>query len=265
MWEELAAEPIFVLTGDQDWAPPWALQRELEVARAADAPLHIFVTNGDPLVSAPPDGLSLGIHPNFLRGSSHGVEPSAVVEHCLALVPQATTARSHAFAESTPWLAELARRGIRADSNGCTMLQSGIVPVPHASGLLRFPVFLEDDVLLRWAGRVPSVEELLPYLTEPGLKILNFHPVLVALNARTPQDYLDFKQRSRCGAAGEDPASHPRLHGRGVADLLDELLAYVRRERRPLLALPELVRRGEELVAAAWPDGIFEWRVGSAW
>jgi hypothetical protein len=243
MWDELEREPVFVLTGDQDWAPSWALERQLTVAAEGGAPLHLFVTNDDPLVRDPLNGLTLGLHPNFLPGSSHGTDPVQVVEHCLRLVPGATTVRCHAFAESTYWLRELVARGIRADSNMAVMLQPGLVPLLHVTGLLRFPVFLEDDVLLR---RLPTLDDLRPRLFTPGLKVLNFHPSHVAINARSPGDYAE--ARTALFERGDPVPPHP---GHGVAALLRAVLEEVGRRGATVLSFPELVARGEAL-AALW-------------
>jgi hypothetical protein len=261
MWDELAEEPTFVLTGDQDWAPGWTVERQLQIARAAAVPMHLFVTNEDPAIRAADAGLTLGIHPNLLPGSTHGSDADSAIEHCLDLVPGATTARTHAFTESTPWLASLARRGVRADSNTGLMLQPGIVPLMHLSGMLRFPVFLEDDVLLRWAGSAPTVEALAPHLFTPGLKILNFHPALVGINARTPADYEQARAELFSGA---DPSAFAH-GGHGVADLLRDLLEEIRRRRHRVMAFPALVERAEQLFAQAYPDGLCGWRPGAAW
>lgn len=232
MW---ADQPTFVLTGDQDWAPPWALQRWLEAGRGV--PMHLFVTNPDDVVAAPPPNLTLGIHPNFLPGSTHGDDPAAVIAHCLALVPGAWTFRSHAFAEATPWLDALVEAGLRADSNLCTDLQPGLTPLRHACGLVRLPVFLEDDVVLR-SGRVPSVDEL--ELFTPGLKILNFHPALVAINARSLEDYA--------GARGALYGGEPWVghEGRGIADLLGELLEAVEARGHRFMSFETLAERALE-------------------
>ncbi len=261
MWEELADAPMFVLTGDQDWAPTWTVERELRTAAEVGSAVHLFATNDDPLVREPPPGLTLGIHPNFLPGSSHGDSAEAVVKHCRELVPGSTTCRTHGFAESTYWLAALGRHGIRADSNTCLMLQPGIVPLMHASGLLRFPVFLEDDVLMHWAGGVPPLDAVAEHLFTPGLKILNFHPAHVGINSRSVAHYQAVR-RSLSDGAGEATFAHRE---RGIADLLHDVLAEIARRGHPMLSFPELQRRAERLVEARYPDGILGWRPGAPW
>jgi hypothetical protein len=139
------------------------------------------------------------------------------------------------------------------------MLQPGLVPLLHVVGLLRFPVFLEDDVLLRWAGGVPRVEELKDHLLTPGLKILDFHPSLVGLNARSLDDYEDGR------AALAEPHPPPQHGDRGVADLMSEVLAYLVATGQRIVAMHDLLARAEELVAAGRPNGILGWRAGTPW
>jgi hypothetical protein len=261
VWGDLLDEPIFVLTADQDWAPSWTMEDELAIAARHDVPLHLFVTNDDPLVRRPPAGLTLGIHPNFGLGSTHGDTPAAVVDHCLGLVPGATTARTHGFTESTSWLAELARRGVSADSNVCTVLQPGLAPLLHISGMVRIPIFLADDVLLHWSGRVPELAELKPLLSTPGLKVLSFHPGLVGINASSVADYEAARPHLYRGAPGGGFD-----HGaRGIGDLLDDVLEYVRQTEATVLGFPDLVERVRTATMRAFPDGILGWTAGRAW
>lgn len=96
-----------LLTLDIDWAPDCTIEwiaRTL-VARQVRAPR--FVTHLSPAVERlrdHPDLFQLGIHPNFLAGSSHGDTTDAVLGHCMGLVPEALTMRSHALVQSPPIL-----------------------------------------------------------------------------------------------------------------------------------------------------------------
>lgn len=230
VWGDRFDEPTVVLTADQDWAPAWATQWLIETAQERDIPLHVFCTNldgkHDPIDG---EGVTYGIHPNFLPGSSHGATAEEVVAHCLRLVPGATTARSHAFCESTPAMQAMASQGIVADSNLCTHLEPGLEPIRHFTGLLRFPVWLEDDVLLRLPGwGLPTHEqvvEIANLMRTPGLKILNFHPSLVGANVATFAEYDDH----RPDLFGDDPQPF-RTAGRGIGDVLQELLDLIERD-----------------------------------
>ena len=254
LWNDRFAEPEFVLTADQDWAPEWAMERFLAFAEANDLPLHVFVTNRSPaLEAASRDGrVTLGAHPNFLPGSSHGSTPEEVVASCRALVPEADTFRSHTYAESSYALDLMRESGFATDSNLCLFLQPGIVPLIHATGLLRLPVFLDDDSLLLWDrdGGL-DLEPMEEALASPGLKIINFHPILYAINCPSTADYRARRDR----LYDRDAAPADRFEGRGVADLLEDLIASGRAAGRRLSSFPGVARAG-------W-DAIHELRAGS--
>ena len=119
VWEDLSSEPLVAVTADQDWAPEWAMAELIRFARAEAVPLHVFVTNPSPALerAAASGEVTLGIHPNFRPGSSHGDDPEDVIAHCRALVPSATTFRTHSFYEnsgstSAP-AAQRVRRGLQ--------------------------------------------------------------------------------------------------------------------------------------------------------
>jgi hypothetical protein len=255
---EFLDEPTFVLTSDQDWAPDWALSAMLEIVADHDVPLHLFVTNeSEPLRGERPARMTLGIHPNFLADSTQGASPDEVIDFCLAIVPGADTFRSHAISDNNHILLNLARRGFVADSNLATFLQPGLAPVIHSTGLLRFPIFFEDDVFLWWAS--PDLEPALlrPLLLAPGLKVLNFHPAFVAINAPSV-DYFDARRRSLFGPAGAHTQIEPYA-GRGVARLLVDLIDTVRGAGFDFISFPELTARARACVDRAYPDGLYRW------
>lgn len=249
---ELTAKPTFVLTGDQDWAPEWALAATLALAETEGVPFHLFVTNTSPSITgAPTTDLTLGIHPNFLPGSTHGESDDAVIDSCQALVPSARTFRCHAFCENTHIIRKLAARGFIADSNLLAFLQPGLIPIVHGAGLLRFPVFLEDDVFLQWASSDLDIRQATHLLCTPGLKILNFHPSLVALNAPT---FAYYEERRAMLFDGEDTQAE-RFEGRGVETILRDVIAVVREAGYDFTSFPSLV----DATYNAMPDDLYAW------
>jgi hypothetical protein len=245
LWSERFREPVYVLTADQDWAPEWAMAKFLRFLSEAEVPVHLFVTNSSPaLEEAASPQVTVGAHPNFMAGSSHGSAPEEVIATCRALVPDARTVRSHAHAEDSHTLALLIDAGFDTDSNLSLFLQPGIVPLIHSTGILRLPVFLDDDSLLLWDrdGRL-DLEPVKRALATPGLKILNFHPTLFAINCPSGS-YYD-THRDDLYASGEDPVAP--FEGRGIATVLEELLDWLRSEGREVRAFPEIA-------AGTWRD-----------
>lgn len=236
---ELCNEPIYVFTGDQDWAPEWATGMQVQMHRDAGIPLHMFCTSPSAVMTAR-DGsqLSAGIHPNFLPGSSHGSSYAEIVETCMRMYPDVTTARCHAFTETSAAIRALAGAGIVADSNGATHLQPWIAPFVHYTGIVRFPVFLEDDVMMDLHQGVPSFAEVIPWLTTPGLKIFNFHPSHVGLNSASFDDY----NAHRDALMSDDPQP-VRLGAFGIGDFYEQLLEWVGSRRDQVWSFPRLVEQ----------------------
>ena len=217
--------PVFLLTSDQDWAPEWAVDTLFEDTLGHGIPLHLFQTNASHAVQAASagTGLTIGIHPNFLPGSSHGSTPDDVIRHCVALAPGAATFRCHTFFENTAVLGRLFASGFRVDSNLGLFGQPNLVPLFHCTGILRLPVFFEDDVFYNLSGPALDLEPLRARLFSPGLKVINVHPSLIGLNAPS-QAYYDGQRAQLYGAGG----SASPFQGRGSRDVLRNLIAAVR-------------------------------------
>jgi len=184
-------EPIFCFTSDLDWAPEWAVSELLRFLDDVKVPVTPFLTHRSELVRERFDieGMRerVGLHPNFLPNSTHGATPSEVIDSVRQLWPDAISFRSHSFFDHTHITDDFRRRGFKFDSNLCLFLQPNCVPLRHNSGMLRFPVFWEDDIHF---GRghpfeTPFVDA---FFSSPGLKILNVHPFHFALN--TPSQAL---------------------------------------------------------------------------
>jgi len=52
-------------------------------------------------------GHSLGVHPNFLPGSSQGKNTSEIINNLLSFVPNGTCIRTHCLVQSTPIFLEM--------------------------------------------------------------------------------------------------------------------------------------------------------------
>ena len=226
LWGRVATEPAFALTADQDWAPEWAVEIFLEKVAKWGQPVHIFRTNPSPLLDrAVKEGrIEQGWHPNFLPGSSHGATVEGVVQYCQRTFPGARTVRAHCFAEDTFRMLALARAGIIADSQNGTPCQGYLLPLIHFSGILRVPVYIEDDVAVGAVDPTLKVATFRQTLFTPGLKILNFHPTFVGCNTPSQEHYNSVRARV---FGTSEPAEGVQWEGRGTAHLFDELLGEI--------------------------------------
>ena len=201
----------FVLTADVDWASEYCIDHFLSIAARFSITPTIFVTHSSPMlrVAGAEGRAELAIHPNFLGGSSHGAAPDDVIDHVLGLVPDAVAARCHRYFGGPDIEQALASRGLLYDSNVCRHMQPDLKPERLASGLLRLPVFFEDDVHwdrgLSWDFAAHAAA-----FFSPGLKILNFHPFFVALNVPDASFYKRSKAHIPTLTAGEaERLRHP--------------------------------------------------------
>ncbi len=226
LWGRVATEPVFVLTGDQDWAPEWANETYLERTGKWAQPLHVFRTSpSGRLDHAAKNGeIDQGWHPNFLPGSSHGATVDEVVKYCQRMFPGARTSRSHCFAEDSFRMRALAKAGIVADSQNPTPCQGFLLPMIHPSGILRLPVYFEDDIAFDASDRAFTIDVFRKTLFTPGLKILNFHPTFVGCNTPSLAHYTSVRDRI---FNTNEPAEGVLWKGRGTATMLNELMSEI--------------------------------------
>jgi len=238
----LGERPAFCFTTDIEWAPEWAIESLFALADAHDVRLTPFVTHRSAYLSRRFAGAgadSVGVHPNFLPGSTHGDSVAAVIEHVTALWPQARSFRAHCFYDETLMSRQMADRGFRYDSNLCAFLQPGLVPLRTATQIIRFPVFWEDDLHSRF-GMPWTIEAIEDELRSPGLKVFNVHPPRVALNV--PDEPFHEAHRSLYPKPDVDPAREA-YDGAGTRTFLEGLFAYARARAVPTVTLDELYRQ----------------------
>lgn len=230
----------FVLTADLDWASDYCIDHFLRIAGRFSVRPTLFVTHESAAVrAAEADGrAALAIHPNFLEGSSHGNDPASVIGHVLRLVPNAREVRCHRFFDSAEIQRALVERGLTVDSNACRHLERGLRPERLTSGLLRLPVFFEDDV--HWnRGLAWSFAAYQADFFGPGLKVLNFHPFFVALNVPDAAFYIRHKPLITT-LTGADAAAL-RHGGAGAETFLKECLGAVQAAGHRFVSLAQLV------------------------
>ena len=220
------------LTFDLDWAPPWATAYLCDLLVTHGLRGTFFVTHDCPaLPRLRASGCAeLGWHPNFLPGSSHGATVEAVLDTMSRLVPEAVGARAHTLMRGTPLLLAYRERGLRYDAADIHDGVAGLEPFVSWTGLTRLPIWFEDDVQLQ-RGLPMQLDSL--DVDRPGLKIANFHPVLVALNAADLEGYGALKAALRADgtplteATEADFAPFVERQRPGARDLLTSLTRHL--------------------------------------
>ena len=98
----------YVLTFDIDWAPNFVISHCLNLLDSANCKATFFATHSTPLNNEIVErGHNLGIHPNFLKGSSHGSNVKEIISECLSYAPHAWCMRTHSLMQSSPLLHEI--------------------------------------------------------------------------------------------------------------------------------------------------------------
>src|SRR4028119_935918 len=96
------AQPRVAITLDVDWAPDFVIDSVAETLRRARVKCTWFVTHPSPAVDRlrrHPELFELGVHPNFLPGSTQGATAADVLNYCRRLVPDARSMRTHSLVQ----------------------------------------------------------------------------------------------------------------------------------------------------------------------
>lgn len=243
--------PVFVLTSDVDWASDDCIE-DMAAAVGEFAIRPVFMATGkskvlDRLLRE--DQIEVGLHPNFLPGSSHGTDVESVIDHVVGLYPDAATFRSHCFVDSSHISAAMIARGFRYDSNLCLYMQSNIVPLRHSSGLVRLPVFWEDDDHWAWCNGEWNLDAVFADFLAPGLKIFNVHPFNFALNIPNGEAYRAAKRH--IPTISREGMEQLRYQGPGTRSFVLELLRRLRTMKACFLTLSEVYRMCGERITVA--------------
>jgi len=185
------------ITLDLDWAPDFMIAEVAALLRDVGVRATWFVTHESPEVTklrSNPELFELGIHPNFLPGSTHGSSVEEILAHCTGLVPDAVSYRSHSIYQSGRlYAAILKQTPLRVDANTFLPEWSHIKPIKHVltEGILtRLPFFWIDDYEMCKESPLWTYAR---FRDQPGLQVFAFHPLHIYLNSNNLQTYEALK------------------------------------------------------------------------
>jgi Polysaccharide deacetylase len=218
-----------VVTLDVDWAPDFVVDAVADRLAARGVRATWFVTHTSPAIDRlreRADLFELGVHPNFLQGSTHGKTVDEVIAHVLELVPDAKSVRSHGLVQSGALIGTYATRTrLRVDASTFLPGHANLAPVVQwrdGVGFTRVPFYWSDDHELE---KPEPCWEAEPTLAVPGLKVLNFHPLHVYLDLGDPGPYERLKAAAPAlRDAPRDLVDGLRREGAGVGTLFDDVL-----------------------------------------
>ena len=241
-----------VLTIDIDWAPDFTIDFIAEQLISRQVRATWFVTHMSPAIARLKrysNLFELGIHPNFLPGSTHGDTPDAVLRHCMSLVPEASSVRTHLLFQSTALLRQLmTQTSITTDVSLFLPGTPYLRPVEWLSRrrtLLRIPYFWADDFEME---REITCWRLAPHLrVGKGVKIFAFHPIHVYLNSADLEIYQVLKHQVPRISEASPHILNPYIRtGEGTCVLFQEVIAYLA-AHGPSVRIQDIYKRWRNL------------------
>lgn len=224
---------VFCLTTDIDWANEEVIAEAYTFFKTLNVPVTPFITHKSAYLTQQYKSSMkvVGVHPNFLEGSTQGNNIQEVITYALNLNPEADGFRAHSYYDSLRMTDLMVQHGFKWDSNLALHLQSHIEPLHHASGLMRFPSWLEDYHYLLLNHHV-EIKQVQTALEQPGLKIVNVHPIHLAFN--TPS--LTYYERHRS-------SKRENVTEKGVRDLTVAVVDHAKSLGYECLYLHDLYER----------------------
>jgi peptidoglycan/xylan/chitin deacetylase (PgdA/CDA1 family) len=232
-------------TVDVEWAADEVLADLVDLFDRYDIRATFFVTHAG--VKTP--GHERGLHPNFRRNGdtyrllrqqrgetalSDDEVHLHVLRTTLAFAPEAKGLRAHSLYYDSTLLPLYNRLGLEYDCSYQLPLIVGLRPFWKHHEILEIPTFYGDhfDVITGATGF--DVHRLA--LDRPGMKVFDFHPNLVFLNASCNDTYLSTKTFYH----DHDRLLGSREVGKGVRTLLIELLETVTKRQLPTATVGEI-------------------------
>ena len=214
-----------VITIDVEWAPPEVLADVVDLLDERGVRATFFCTHEGIDVT----GHERALHPNFRRSrnpSALQVDPdasdfefySAILSGCCSFCPEAVGVRAHSLISDSQLFEVYGDAGLQYDSSYMLPLAPRLEPVWKGDGILELPIYYMDHWDLREQATRFRLNSLV--LDQPGLKIFDFHPNLIFMNAASEKDYLEMKPHFH----DPDWIRRNRRAGTGTRDLFIELL-----------------------------------------
>ncbi len=218
-----------LVTLDVDWAPDWMIEDVAQRLIRAGVRATFFATHDSRATRALEREplFEVGVHPNFLPGSSHGDTPEEVLRTMRSMFPHATAVRTHSLAQSEPALGMMADKfGFKIDCSVHLPRASHVAPhwVRYASGgnrLVRVPHIFQDNM---HALTGMPWELGVDWFASPGWKVMNFHPVHIVLNSADPEAYERLKARGPVSELARADIPDIDRERPGTGRLFDDLL-----------------------------------------
>lgn len=191
-----------VLTIDIDWAPDFVIQEIADILIEKGIQATWFVTHDSTCIRRLikfKDIFEFGLHPNFLPNSTQGSNYREIMDYLRNILPDTGIIRTHALVQSTRLFSMLIDEySVDTDVSLFLPLTPNITPhmiyMGHKKpGLLRIPYFWEDDIEMYCPEQSWDFNH--PKYHQKGLKVFDFHPMYIYLNAYNMKNYEKLKEK----------------------------------------------------------------------
>lgn len=242
IWDE---EPVYCFTSDIDWASEAVMENYFEIINPLEIKPTLYVTHESEIIKKNylEDNIERCIHPNFLKGSSHGDSNEEIIETCLKFSPESIGFRSHRLydVDDTSHLLER-KYNHKHVSNLGTIMQPNIKPILHESGLIHFPIFIQDGTHL-YNHLDLNFKKYIDRYTSPGIKIVSFHPMNFIFNSPTMKYMRSIKDsltREEYNDISRETIDKMRNREDGIGKTTLEIIKWVKEQDFPILSMNEL-------------------------
>ncbi|WP_252247359.1 hypothetical protein [Clostridium sp. ZBS4] len=221
---------IISFTSDIDWASDYAINRTIEYFEENSIPVTMFLTHPSKAIdnALQEERIKVGLHPNFMPDSSQGKNYDEIIDYCFNLYPNAIGYRGHRYYDVNDTIEKLVSRGIKFDSNVCTLLDN-VYPFLHRSNIIRFPIFWEDGAYL-YQYKDINFANVKKKLFSPGLKIINIHPMHLMLNTpyfKYTREIKDTLSREEWNNLSEETIDKLSYKGYGIKNVIDDMVKEI--------------------------------------
>lgn len=238
---------LICITIDVDWAAPRVLADMVGLLDAHGIKATIFCSHEG--IEAP--GHERALHPNFRRSGDSvrrlrreagevfdGLNENDIYKYVVDLTktfcPEALGVRAHSLIYDSQILPLYHAAGLQYESNYLLPLTGGLQPVMKEYDILEIPIFFNDHFELKSGTTGFRMKEL--RLDSAGLKVFQFHPNMVFLNAATNEQYLASKPYYH----DYERLCELRFSDRGARTLFLELLDFISTGSIPVCTLGEV-------------------------
>jgi len=244
----------YSITFDVDWAPDWCISDIANTLINEKINATWFITHESKAIDElfdHPDLFEIGIHPNFLDGSTQGKNPFEIMEYLLNIVPNAISVRTHLLTQSYSLLKMIREDfGIKCDVSlllpGASNLTPHEICYSKGKSLVRIPFFWEDDIEMNNSAPSFLIENEKFHVN--GLKIFDFHPIHIYLNSYSCQPYRVLKKHINPLSKISLETVNSHIHnGEGSGKLFLNLIKYLKTRNIKSTKIVDLYNRWEQL------------------